>query len=114
MSDLILPNHTPLDRTDDLEAIAWVLAGLGSPHTERAYKLHLLDFLAWYKKQESPALNKAVVQAYKARLMAIGKKASVINQTLSAICKMAHEAADNGKLDREQAQAIARIGSVKS
>lgn len=94
--------------------IGWVLAGLESKHTVRAYERHLMDFLTWYTAQSSPALSKAVVMAYKAHLLAEGKGASVINQALSAIRKLVTEAADNGKLNPEQAQAIARIKSVKS
>lgn len=99
---------------DDIKAISWVLAGLESKHTERAYEHHLLNFLDWFKGQGSPTLSKAVVSAYKAHLQAMGKGASVINQALSAIRKMVNEAADNGKLDPETAQAITRIKSVKA
>lgn len=97
----------------DSAAFEWVLAGLESKHTARAYKRALSDFLTWYTGQGAPGLSRAIVSAYKADLLAKGKSAAVINQALSAIRLMAREAADNGKLDRQTAAAIVSIKGVK-
>ena len=68
----------------------------------------------WYGAQGRVGLNKATVQAYKMALAARGLAASSINQRLSAVRKLAAEAADNGWLDQAQANGIARVRGVKA
>jgi integrase len=58
-------------------------------------------------------LNKAVVQRYAAELRESGLSASTINQRLSAIRKLAAEAADNGALDAQIANGIRAIKGIR-
>lgn len=56
-----------------------------------------------------PQLNKAVVQRYAAELRDAGMSSSSVNQRLSAIRKLALEAADNGALDPQIASGIRAV-----
>ena len=67
-----------------------------SPHSKRAYSRALIDFLDWYEETGRPGFGKATVNAYRAYMLEEGKSRSSINQALSAIRKLAAEAADNG------------------
>ena len=83
-----------------------VLDGLTSQNSKQAYGAALRDFLAWHEEQGRPALNKMVVQAYKAKLQAEGKALSTINLKLSAVRKLAQEAA--------LANGVAKVKGVKT
>ena len=85
-----------------------------SPHSRRAYGQALNEFLLWYDAQGRHGLNKAAVNAFRAELLAAGKSPSSINLTLSAIRKLATEAADNGYLDPMAAEGIRRVKGVKA
>ena len=61
-----------------------------------------------------PQLNKAVVQRYAAELREAGMAASSINQRLSALRKLAAEAADNGALDPQIANGIRAVKGARS
>ena len=82
-------------------AIQTVLDSLDSPHSRRAYERHLREFIAWHRASEHGAINKAIVQRYAVHLREAGRSPATINQKLSAIRKLAIEAADNGALDRQ-------------
>jgi site-specific recombinase XerD len=86
-----------------------VLDGLPSEHSRRAYERALVDFFLWHKGRGRPQLNKAVVQSYTAELRKDGMSSSSINQRLSAIRKLAAEAADNGALDPQIASGIRAV-----
>jgi site-specific recombinase XerD len=105
---------TIIDQADVRPIVNLVLDGLTSEHSKRAYGTALADFLAWHAEQGRPALSKALVQSYKAKLEADGLAPSTVNLRLSAIRKLAVEAADNGLLDPVLAQGIARVKGVKS
>jgi site-specific recombinase XerD len=94
------------------EAIRIVLDGLPSENSRRAYQRALLDFFHWHRGMGCPQLNKAVVQRYAAELREAGMAASSINQRLSAIRKLALEAADNGALDPQVANGIRAVKGV--
>ena len=94
-------------------AIQMVLDGLPSEHSRRAYERSLVDFFRWNKRIGRPALNKALVQRYAAELRDIGLSASSINQRLSAIRKLAAEAADNGALDPQIAGGIRAVKGAR-
>src|SRR5947209_13641381 len=83
-----------------------VLDGLPSEHSRRAYERALIDFFLWHRGAGRPSLNKAVVQRYAAELREAGMAPSSVNQRLSAIRKLAAEAADNGALDPQVANGI--------
>jgi site-specific recombinase XerD len=91
---------------------ALVLDGLNSEHSKRAYSKALSDFMAWYDQAKRPGLNKATVQRYKSILQDQGLAASTINQRMSAVRKLAQEAADNGLIDPLLANGISRVKGV--
>ena len=90
-----------------------VLDSVTSPHSKRAYAQALDAFARWCGKADAPGFSKATVQAYRAALEAAGLAASSINVRLSAVKKLAAEAADNGWLAPEAAVAIARVKGAK-
>jgi site-specific recombinase XerD len=94
-------------------AIQIVLDSLDSPHSRRAYERHLREFIAWHRSSEQPTINKAVVQHYTAHLREAGLSPASINQKLSAIRKLAIEAADNGALDSQIANGIKAVKGVR-
>src|SRR5258706_2327866 len=94
-------------------AIQTVLVSLDSEHSRRAYARHLRGFFAWHEAGGQPALNKALVQRYAAELREAGLSAATINQKLSAIRKLAAEAADNGALDSQIANGIRAIKGIR-
>jgi site-specific recombinase XerD len=87
-------------------AIGMVLDSLPSEHSRRAYERALVDFFLWHRGVGRPQLSKAVVQRYAAELREAGMAPSSVNQRLSAIRKLAAEAADNGALDPQVANGI--------
>ena len=93
--------------------IALATDAVSSPHTRRAYARALTDFLAWVEETRPAGLTKATVQAYVARLKAQGVPASSLNQRLTAIRKLAVEAADNGLIDAATAEAIGRVEGMR-
>lgn len=98
-----------------LEAIVTLVTdGLSSVHSRRAYGKALHDFLAWHSTLGRPPLSKALVQRYRLKLEQDGLSASTINQRLSAIRKLAAEAADNGLLDPVLANGIKGVNGVRA
>jgi site-specific recombinase XerD len=90
-----------------------VLDSVTSQHSKRAYEQALDGFERWCAESNTPGFTKATVQAYRAALETAGLAASSINVRLSAIRKLAAEAADNGWLAPEVAAAIARVKGAK-
>ena len=92
-----------------------VLDGVRSAHSRRAYSHALDDFQHWCAGQPhgTAGFTKATVQRYRAALAARGLAPSSINVRLSAIRKLAVEAADNGLLAAEFASAIGRVAGAK-
>ena len=84
-----------------------------SPHSKRAYQRALADFLAWYAAAPRPGLSRATVQEYRSALAASGLAPASVNVQLSAIRKLASEAAENGLLERHLAQGIAALQGVR-
>jgi len=104
----------PLKKTDPWERIkSLALDSLSSAHSRRAYGNALNDFQQWCGAQASAEFNKATVQRYRAALETRGLAPSSINVRLSAIRKLASEAADNGLLAPELAAAISRVKGAK-
>jgi site-specific recombinase XerD len=99
---------------DGVDAVLrMVLDGLPSEHSRRAYERALLDFFHWHRGAGRPQLSKAVVQRYAAELREAGMAPSSINQRLSAIRKLALEAADNGALDPQVASGIRAVKGAR-
>ena len=97
----------------ETQAIRMVLDGLPSEHSRRAYERALSDFFMWHMGVGRPQLSKAVVQRYAAELREAGMAPSSVNQRLSAIRKLAAEAADNGALDPQVANGIRAVKGAR-
>jgi len=93
--------------------ITLVLDGLTSEQSKRAYGKALRDFMDWYRDQSKPGLNKATVQRYKVVLQQQGLSASTINLRISAIRRLALEAADNGLVEQNLANGVRRVKGLK-
>jgi len=107
-------SETALAQLDGADVIVgMVIDGLSSEHSKRAYRRSLRDFMAWYKATGQAALTKATVARYAAELAAAGLSAASINQRLSAIRKLAREAADNGAMPEQIANGIVRVKGVR-
>src|SRR6202166_3952301 len=91
-----------------------VLDSVSSPITKRVYNMALDEFLAWFQQEPRPGFTKATVSAWRVSLEARGLGSSSIIIRMSAIRKLAAEAADNGLLAPELAAGIARVRSAKS
>lgn len=99
---------------DDWYAIIdLVTQSVDSPHSKRAYSRALIDFLDWYERNGRPGFTKATVNAYREHLLKEEKSRSSINQALSAIRKLAAEAADNGLVPPTLAYGVERVKGVK-
>jgi site-specific recombinase XerC len=90
-----------------------VLDGISSRHTRRAYSQALDEFLIWFRDEPGREFNKAAVQKYRAELEIKGLAPSSINVRLSAIRRLALEAADNGVMAPEIAAGISRARGEK-
>jgi site-specific recombinase XerD len=93
---------------------ALVLDSVSSPITRRVYNLGLDEFFAWFGQEPRPGFTKATVSAWRVSLEARGLGSSSIIIRMSAIRKLAAEAADNGLLAPELAAGIARVKSAKT
>jgi site-specific recombinase XerD len=92
---------------------ALVLDTLPSAESKRAYRQALDDFFRWCEAEVVGGITKATVNAYRASLEARRLSPSTINQRLSAIRKLAMEAADNDFIPQEVATAISRVKGSK-
>jgi len=92
-----------------------VLDSVSSPITKRVYNLGLDEFIAWYTAESRPAgFTKATVAAWRVALEARRLGPISINVRITAVRKLAAEAADNGLLAPELASGIARIKGVRT
>ncbi len=94
-------------------AIQTVLDSLDSEHSRRAYRRHLKEFIVWHRTSGQGAINKALVQRYAAEMREAGLSPATINQKLSAIRKLALEAADNGAIDTQIANGIKAVKGIR-
>jgi hypothetical protein len=76
------------------------LDSVSSPITKRVYNLGLDEFFAWYGQEPRSGFTKATVNASQAELEARGLGSVSINVRITAVRKLAVEAADNGLLPR--------------
>src|SRR5437763_554515 len=91
-----------------------VLDSVSSPITRRVYNLGLNEFFAWYAEEPRVGFTKATVAAWRVALEARKLGAVSINVRITAVRKLAVEAADNGLLAPELANGIARVKGVAS
>src|SRR5215472_11113090 len=91
-----------------------VLDSVSSPITRRVYNLGLNEFFEWYGREPRPGFTKATVSAWRVALEDRGLGAVSINVRITAVRKLAVEAADNGLLAPELANGITRVKGVAS
>jgi len=92
MNDLMVVEK--LAHWEKLKAL--VLDSVSSPITKRVYKMALNEFLAWFQQAPRPGFTKATVSAWRVSLEERRLGSSSIIIRMSAIRKLAAEAADNG------------------
>src|SRR3990170_2039759 len=97
-----------ITQNDIQPVIDLVMGALDSPHSRRAYAKAIGDFMTWWLSENRPPLVKATVQAYKLFLQESGLSSATINQRMSAIRKLAAEAADNGLIPQDTANGIGK------
>ena len=110
MNDLIVVPQT--NQWQKLKAL--VLDSVSSPITKRVYNLGLDEFFAWYGQEPRAGFTKATVSAWRVALEARGLGSVSINVRITAVRKLAVEAADNGLLAPELAAGITRVKGAKS
>jgi site-specific recombinase XerD len=93
---------------------ALVMDSVSSPITRRVYNLGLDEFMAWYRLEPRPGFTKATVNAWSMALEARGLGPISINVRITAVRKLAVEAADNGLLAPELAAGITRVKGAKA
>src|SRR5437868_14163890 len=91
-----------------------MLDSVSSPIPKRVYNLGLDEFFAWYGEERRSGFTKATVAAWRVALEARGLGAVSINVRITAVRKLAVEAADNGLLAPELANGITRVKGVAS
>src|SRR5882762_4739259 len=110
MNELVLA-----DRAADWRRLKMlVLDSASSPITKRVYNLGLDEFFEWFGREPRPGFTKATVAAWRVALEARGLGAVSINVRITAVRKLAVEAADNGLLAPELANGITRVKGVAS
>src|SRR5258706_9251866 len=110
MNDLIVVEK--LAEWQRLKAL--VLDSVSSPITKRVYNMALDEFMAWFQQAPRPGFTKATVSAWRVSLEERELGSSSIIIRMSAIRKLAAEAADNGLLAPELAAGISRVKSTKT
>ena len=110
MTNDLIPQK-PKAGLDDIKAL--LIDGLNSPHSKAMYAKAIDDFMAWYRASGAPGLTKATVNAYKANLQSSTDYApSTINLRLSAIRRLANEAADNDLIADSQANGVKLVTGI--
>jgi site-specific recombinase XerD len=110
MNELVLANRA----SDWHKLKALVLDSVSSPITRRVYNLGLDEFIAWYGLEPRLGFTKATVSAWRVTLEGRGLGSVSINVRITAVRKLAVEAADNGLLAPELAAGITRVKGAKS
>ena len=105
----------PSPVTEAIEKLkSLVLDSVRSPESKRAYRRGLELFLNWWQSEcPSSHFNKATVQRYRAQLLESGLSPSTVNLYMTAIRRLAVEAADNSLMKSEVASGIGRVKGIK-
>ena len=90
-----------------------VLDTLASAHSRRSYEHAIEKFIAWYCSEPRLGFNRSVVLRYRSFLERLSLSAATVNLHLSAIRRLADEAAESGWLSPELAIGIRRVKGVK-
>lgn len=109
MTTALLKSSGTLAAPDLSQLISTALSGLAS-HTRRVYERRLTDFLTAFENAGQPFTRQFVLWFLDSK-QPLGT--SAYNQTLSAIKRLATEAAENHWLSHETAQSIKSIPSKK-
>ena len=88
---------------------ALVIDSLPSPHSRRAYATALDDFRRWSDASPRRNFTCESIQQYRLHLESRAMAVSSVNLHLTAIRKLAREAAANGLLSHEAAAAIVKV-----
>ena len=101
-------------RLPDLEhAKGAVLNSLNSADAKRGYCHAIDEFVDWYCSEPRLAFNKIVVLRYRSHLEARRLAPGTINLRLSAVRRLAHEAADSGLLSSDLAAGVRCVKGMK-
>lgn len=95
------------------DLIPLVTAAVDSPRTKTIYARELAAYLDWHAAAGMP-FDRPAVMAYRAAMQEAKRSAASINQALSAIRKLATEAAANRWMDRTLADSIASVPNLKA
>ena len=117
MNEIIPTNQNRIQlTTDGLKAMErLVIDGLNSKHSKAMYGKAIDDFLLWREENGGGPFVKAQVNAYKNYLLLEKDYApSTINLRLSAIRKLAREAADNGIMQPSLSQGVKNVEGVRT
>src|ERR1035437_6993317 len=90
------------------------LDSVSSPLTRGGVNLGLDEFFEGYGREPRPGFTKATVCAWRVALELRGLGGGSINVPITAVRKLAVEAADNGLLAPELASGIVRVKGVAS
>lgn len=88
---------------------ALVIDSVASPHSRRAYGKALDEFFAWTREFGQGGFTRETVQRYRTHIEARGLAPSSANIQLTAVKKLAREAAANGLIPFELAHSIGGI-----
>jgi len=115
MSKALVATQPTIEAAHGLDPlIALVTDTLTSHHSRRAYRKALTDFIHWWIEQGRPAFSRALVNRYKTVLQDQGLAPSTINQRLSAVRRLATEAAYTGLADQAILAGIKAVRGVRS
>jgi site-specific recombinase XerD len=107
-------SHSPNHTVPELEqAKMSVLDTLPSVHSRRSYKYAIEKFIDWYCSTPRLGFNRSVMVRYRSFLESLILSAATINLHLSAIRRLADEAAESGWLSPELATGIRRVKGVR-
>jgi site-specific recombinase XerD len=90
-----------------------VLNSLPAKTSQDAYGHAIDEFISWYCSEPRLAFNRTVVLRYRFFLEQKNLAPSTINVRLTAVRRLAYEAADTGLLSSELAAGIARVKGAK-
>jgi integrase len=91
-----------------------VLDALVSKHSQRAYRHAIEAFITWYCSEPRIGFNRLIVVRYRSFLEGQSLSAATVNLHLSAVRRLADEAADGGWLSPDLAIGIRRVKGVKA
>jgi hypothetical protein len=108
-----LPSRLPAASPDWRSVASVAVDAVSSEHSKRAYQKALKDFVARHSAELRPPFSRVVVQQYRSVLESAGLAPASIHLRLSAIRRLAAEAAENPLLHRGVAQGIVSLKDVR-